>query len=133
VDTTFGPVWMLGAPAATAAVVFVAGARAGAGRAWEVIGLLWVAVAVIAAGIVTYLLGVHEPMWPNTRNTLVGIGIATAIELGGLAVIGLAAYRLRSSRRAELASMASAVALTTMIAWVAWMNCVIPAACRIFD
>jgi hypothetical protein len=31
---------------------------------------------------VTYLLGVHEPMWPNTRNTLVGIGIATAIELG---------------------------------------------------
>ena len=132
-DMTFSPIWMMGVPAATAGFVFLAGAVAGRGRGWVSIGLLGLAVAVATAGVIMYLLGIHEPMYPNTRNTLFGIAVMTGFELGGLAIIGVAAYRRRSSRSAEVTAMASAVVLTTLIACVAWVNCVIPAACRIFD
>lgn len=132
-DTSFGPIWMLGAPAVSVAVVYVFGVRAGRERAWTGIAALGLLGALLAAAAVLYLIGIRDPMYPNTRMAIKGIAIATSIELVGLAVLGVVAYRARASRGAVVTALVLAVGWTCLVAWASWNNCVIPAACRIFD
>lgn len=132
IDSSFGLIWTLGAPVVSLAIVYLFGVSAGWERAWFGITVLGLLIASLAAVAGIYLIGIRDPMYPNTSYTLGKLLAAAALALAGLAGLAVHAYRRRASDGAVRTAVALAVTWASLVAWASWGTCTIPAACRIF-